>query len=175
MTYTKQDLQRIAEDVLRSNRFLTLATSRRDGKPWVAPLMYAVDKSDRFYWVSGFEAVHSRHIAENSNVALVIFDSDPEYGKAQALYCSATAKELADRELEFGCEVFYRMRFPDAAERAAKGRTRTDFEGDSPRRMYQAVGVEFSILHPSKQHPKYGSLVDYRVVIPFHTAGVGIL
>jgi nitroimidazol reductase NimA-like FMN-containing flavoprotein (pyridoxamine 5'-phosphate oxidase superfamily) len=168
------DLSAIAESVLRSNRFLTLGTTSKESQPWVAPLMYAVDKQDRFYWVSATDAVHSQHISENPNVAFVIFDSDPEYGKAQGLYCSGRAEELKDDDLEFGCNVFYSMRYPDPAEREKKGRHPVDFEAESPRRMYRATVTEYSVLHPAK-HPKYGSLIDYRVVIPFHTSDVGVL
>jgi nitroimidazol reductase NimA-like FMN-containing flavoprotein (pyridoxamine 5'-phosphate oxidase superfamily) len=175
MEYTPQDLFTIAEEVIRNNRFITLATAGNNGHPWIAPLMYAVDKNNRFYWVSGHEAVHSKHIAQNPSAAIVIFDSDPEYGKAQALYGSGTAEELSGDELALGCDVFYRMRFPDDVEREAKGRKPTVFKGDSPRRMYRITVTEFSILHPSKQHPKYGSLVDYRVVIDFNTSRIGIL
>lgn len=168
------DLLSIAEKVLRTNRYLTLGTCSPEGVPWVAPLMYAVDKNDRFYWVSASDAVHSRHIIRNPNIAIVIFNSNPEYGNAQGLYCSAKAEQLADADLKFGCEVFYRMRYPDETERAKRGRTPVDFEGDSPRRMYRALVSEYSILHPGK-HPKFGSLIDYRVPIPFKSANVGIL
>ena len=174
MATTENDLLSIPEQVLRANRFLTVATSGKDNTPWAAPLMYAIDKHDRFYWVSASDAIHSRHIAENPNVAIVIFDSNPAYGSAQGLYCSAVAQELAGDDLRFGCEVFYRMRYPNDEERTKKGRAPRDFEGASPRRMYLAKVLEFSILHPSK-HPTYGALIDYRVVVPFHTHGVGIL
>lgn len=167
------DLAAIAEEVLRTNRFLTLATATKEGVPWVAPVMYAVDKFDHFFFTSATDAVHSRHISENSSVAFVIFNSDPEYGKAQGLYCAGTAEETQGADLDYACDVFYRMRYPDAAERAQKGRTAKDFGNDSPRRMYRATVHEYSILHP-KKHPKWGALVDYRVVIPFDTTRVGI-
>jgi uncharacterized protein YhbP (UPF0306 family) len=174
MAVEDQDLLAIAEKVLHSNKYLTLATCGIEGKPWAAPMMYAVDKADRFYWVSAHDSVHSKQIAENTNVAFVIFDSNPGYGNAQGLYCSAVAEQLSGPDLQFGCEVFYRMRYPDAAERAKKGRVPKDFESESPRRMYRARVTDFSILHPSK-HPVFGSLIDYRVVIPFHTSNVGLL
>jgi uncharacterized protein YhbP (UPF0306 family) len=113
----QQDLITIAENVLLSNRYLTLATCGRDRKPWAAPMMYAVDKSDRFYWVSAVDCSHSQDISENSDIAFVIFDSNPGYGNAQALYCAAIAEQLSGTDLEIGCDVFYRMRYPDASER----------------------------------------------------------
>jgi nitroimidazol reductase NimA-like FMN-containing flavoprotein (pyridoxamine 5'-phosphate oxidase superfamily) len=88
------DLLTIAERVILANRYLVLGTCSDEDAPWVAPVEYAVDKHDRFYWVSARDAVHSRHIAQNPKVALVIFDSDPEYGHAQGLYCSGLAAEL---------------------------------------------------------------------------------
>src|SRR5690242_15047017 len=132
MAVDDQQLLAIPEAVIRSNRYLTLATCGSEGKPWAAPMMYAVDKEDRFYWVSALDSVHSKHLAENRNIGFVIFDSDPGYGNAQGLYCSAVAEQLSGADLAFGCEVFYRMRYPDADERAKKGRAPKDFEAESP-------------------------------------------
>ena len=167
------DLLAIAERVIRTTRYLVLGTCSAEGSPWVAPVEYAVDKHDRFYWVSARDAVHSRHILQNPKIAFVIFDSNPEYGNAQGLYCSAIAVELGCHDLDFGCDIAYRMRYPDEAERAIKGRKPVDLEGPSPRRMYRALVTEYSILHPDK-HPEYGPLVDFRVSIPFHSNNVGI-
>lgn len=169
MPYTDEQLCEIAAGVLRTNRYLTLATCAASGVPWAAPLMYAVDQEEDFYWTSATDAVHSRQLIENPQVALVIFDSNPTYGSAQALYCAGRAAELAGTDLQKGCEVFYTMRYPDPEERRAKGRTPKDFEADSPRRMYRAVVSEYSILHPDK-HPVHGSVIDHRVVIPFSSA-----
>jgi nitroimidazol reductase NimA-like FMN-containing flavoprotein (pyridoxamine 5'-phosphate oxidase superfamily) len=107
------DLLAIAESVIRTNRYLVLGTCSAEGNPWVAPVEYAVDKHDRFYWVSARNTVHSQHILQNPKTAFVIFDSAPEYGTAQGLYASALAEELQGQELAFGCEIAYRMRYPD--------------------------------------------------------------
>ena len=165
------DLLAIAERVILANRHLVLGTCSDQGAPWVAPVEY--DKYDRLYWVSARDAVHSRHIAQNPKVAFVIFDSDPEYGHAQGLYCSGLAAELQGQDVKFGCEIAYRMRYPDEAERAIKGRRPVDFTGPSPRRMYRALVTEYSILH-SHKHPERDPLVDFRVSIPFHSKNVGI-
>jgi nitroimidazol reductase NimA-like FMN-containing flavoprotein (pyridoxamine 5'-phosphate oxidase superfamily) len=173
MATSESELLRIAGEVIQSNRYLTLATSSETGVPWAAPLLYAVDTNDRFYWVSASDAEHSRNVASNASVALVIFNSDPGYGNAQALYCRGHAHVLDGDELALGCEIFYRMRYPDEEDRRTKGRKPIDFSGDSPRRMYRAVVEEYSILHPDK-HPLHGSLIDHRVVIPFSSRLVGV-
>jgi uncharacterized protein YhbP (UPF0306 family) len=167
------DLLAIAERVIRANRYLVLGTCSNESVPWVAPVEYAVDKHDRFYWASARDAVHSQNIAQNPRIAFVIFGSDPDYGEVQGLYCSAVAAELQGPDLEFGCDIAYRMRYPDEAERAIKGRKPADFTGPSPRRMYRALVTEYSILHPDK-HPEHGPQVDFRVSIPFHSNNVGI-
>jgi nitroimidazol reductase NimA-like FMN-containing flavoprotein (pyridoxamine 5'-phosphate oxidase superfamily) len=150
-----------------------LGTCSHEGTPWVAPLEYAVDKHDGFYWVSARDAVHSRNIAQNPKVAFVIFDTDPEYGHARGLYCSGLAAELQGQDLEFGCDVAYRMRYPEEAERAIKGRRPVDFTGPSAQRMYRALVTEYSIFYP-RSSPEHGPLVDFRVTIPFHTGNVGV-
>lgn len=170
MEYGTEQLAKIAAEVLRSNRIVAIGTADTSGVPWVAPMMFAYDSADSFIWVSALDCQHSNNLAVNPNVALTVFDSNPEYGKAQALYCLGTARRLtAKDEIEAACAVFYERRYPDPAERAEKGRHAGDFLDPSPRGIYCAEVLEYSILHPNK-HPQFGSLVDYRVRIPFSTS-----
>jgi nitroimidazol reductase NimA-like FMN-containing flavoprotein (pyridoxamine 5'-phosphate oxidase superfamily) len=166
MAIVAEDLCGIADALLRENRYMTLATAAADGQPWIAPLMFAFDRDDGFIWPSALDAVHSLQLRENPLAAAVVFDSQPEYGKAQALYCRGRAIELSGDQLEIACSVFYARRYPDPAERSQKSRGASAFLGDSPRRLYRIQIDQYSLLHPDK-HPVHGGLVDHRVTIEY--------
>jgi hypothetical protein len=158
-------MRETARITIANCQFLCLATSSPEGMPWASPLMFAVDNETRFYWTSALDARHSVNIDQNPLASLVVYDSRPEPGKAQAVYCEVEISALSGRDLQDGCDVFYGMRYPDPAERAEKGRKPTDFEAPSPRRLYRATPISpFSILDPNK-HPIHGKLVDHRVDI----------
>src|SRR4051794_18360219 len=85
-----------ARAVLDRNRYLTLATADRDGRPWSSPVWFASEDHRSFWWVSRPDAVHSRNIAARPDVAAVVFDSTVVPGTAQAVYLRATAAQIDD-------------------------------------------------------------------------------
>lgn len=66
-----------AKKIITSNLYMTIATVTKDGLPWNTPVYYAFDESYAFYWYSRKNTKHSQLIAENSNVAVAIFDLSP--------------------------------------------------------------------------------------------------
>lgn len=71
--------QELVRELITTSRYLSLATT--DGsEPWVAPIEYMSDDRLNLYFLSTDDARHSRHIADNSTVAVAVFDStQPEY------------------------------------------------------------------------------------------------
>jgi hypothetical protein len=67
--------ERIAHELVVGNAYLTLATADAGGVPWASPVWFAARGLELFVWASKPGARHSRNIALNSRVALVIFDS----------------------------------------------------------------------------------------------------
>ena len=67
--------QRLVREVIASNRYLTLSTAA-DDEPWAAPIEYLNDDDLNLYFLSTGSSRHSRHIEENTLVAVAIFDAE---------------------------------------------------------------------------------------------------
>ncbi len=69
------ELTEHARSLLDGNAYLTLGTVDADGHPWTTPAYFAADGLADFYWVSSPQARHSRSLAAQPSVSLVVFDS----------------------------------------------------------------------------------------------------
>jgi uncharacterized protein YhbP (UPF0306 family) len=98
------ELWQAADDVVRANKYLVLATATPGGTPWVTPVYFAHDELSSFWWVSRPDARHSRLISANPQVALTVFDSSVAIGGAAAVYAEAWAIECSksDARREIG-------------------------------------------------------------------------
>jgi uncharacterized protein YhbP (UPF0306 family) len=77
--------QEFARELIRRNRYLTLATTD-GGKPWIAPLEYVADDALNLYFCSPTDTVHARQLEQNGDVAVAIFDGvQPEYEPSPAI------------------------------------------------------------------------------------------
>ena len=142
-----EDLRAVAESIVDSNRFMTLATADRDGRPWASPVWYAPVGYGSFLWVSSPEAKHSRNLAVRPELAIVIFDSH-EAGGWKALYMSATAEQLEN--VEEAIEIYSRH----GVAQGLKGWTRDDVLPPARHRLYRATVVERFVLDPhDRRHP----------------------
>ncbi|OGK13755.1 hypothetical protein A3A93_05440 [Candidatus Roizmanbacteria bacterium RIFCSPLOWO2_01_FULL_38_12] len=79
------NLTKIANNILKSNIYMTLATSSKSGHPWASPVYYAMDDKHNFYFISKPNTLHSRHIHVNPHIALAIFDSHQPEGKGNGI------------------------------------------------------------------------------------------
>ena len=142
-----QDLRAVAESIVDSNRFMTLATADRDGRPWASPVWYAPVGYGSFLWVSSPEANNSRNLAVRPELAIVIFDSH-EAGGWKALYMSATAEQLED--VDEGIGIYSRH----GVAQGLRPWTRDDVQPPARHRLYRATVVERFVLDPHDQrHP----------------------
>jgi hypothetical protein len=149
------ELNAMARRVIDANHYMTLATLDPDGRPRLSPVYYAVARYADFYWVSSPEAHHSRNLADRAEVQIVIFDSTAPVGQGEAVYLLATAKQIADDELE--------AILPEAFRPAAGARR---FEADELRgraafRLYVASATSCEVHVPGR-HPVHGRGVDTR-------------
>ncbi len=83
----------IALEILKSNIYLTLATTDRDF-PWAAPVYYCMDSEYHFYFVSQIDTLHSTHIMNNPRVAFAIFDSCQPEGQGNGVQGSGVVTIL---------------------------------------------------------------------------------
>jgi len=121
--------KRIISDIL----YITIASVSKHGAPWNSPVYSAFDENYNFYWVSPMEAIHSKNIKENPQVALVIYDSTVPEGTGAGVYVQAKATEITDeKEIQHAIPFLY-------GRKNKSPRPSSSFIGDSPRRIYKAV------------------------------------
>jgi pyridoxine/pyridoxamine 5'-phosphate oxidase len=136
------DLAAAAREIVDSNRYMTLATADRSGRPWVSPVWYASVDYTTFHWVSSPDATHSRNLLARPEVSIVIFDSQVPVGQGQAVYMAATAEELTGIDLQRGIEIFSQV----SQSQGAAAWSGEDVNPPALHRLYRATATEHSML-----------------------------
>jgi nitroimidazol reductase NimA-like FMN-containing flavoprotein (pyridoxamine 5'-phosphate oxidase superfamily) len=136
------DPHRLSRALVADNSYLTLATAGADGMPWASPVWFAARGLDVFIWASKPGARHSRNIAENPRVSLVIFDSSKAPGEGSALYVSADA-ELVDEPTFADALAVYNAR---SVERGLDDWDPAKLREPAKHRLYRAVALEAFVL-----------------------------
>lgn len=155
------DLVAHAQALLDANYYLTLGTAGADGQPWTTPVYFAAAGLRDYYWISEFDAQHSRNLAEHPQVSLVVFDSTVAPYHGRAVYAIGSARELSGDDLEIGLAVYPGPSQRDDVLRIA----REDVTGCSPYRLYQATASELWVLCPREPRqpcPLHGLARDHR-------------
>ncbi len=138
----ERDPAAVARAIIDANRYMVLATADASGRPWPSPVYYAPAGYREFYWVSAPDARHSRNLDARPEVSIVIFDSSSPVGAGEAVYMSASARELEADEREDGIAVFSRR----SLEHGAEAWTRSDIEPPARLRLYRATAEEHYVL-----------------------------
>ncbi len=152
----EDELAEMARRVIDGNRYLVLGTVEADGQPRLSPVYFTPARYRDFYWVSSPDAQHSRNVRERPGVRIVVFDSSTEPGTSDAVYLSATAREVAEHELP---------KVLDEAFDPARGGRRfgpAELSGEGDLRLYVATATAYDV-HVRGSHPTYGTGVDRRV------------
>jgi general stress protein 26 len=74
------------QELLAAVPYVTLATTCPEGTPWNTPVFGYFDDALNFYWASWTKNQHSRNIAHNHHVFVVVFDSKAPEGDGVGLY-----------------------------------------------------------------------------------------
>ncbi len=143
----KQQATDKARHTIEQIIYITLATSNRSGKPWNTPV-YSVHTEDYvFYWASSPQSIHSTNIKENSEVAIVIYDSSAPSGSGFGVYISAKAMIVKDKlEMSNALKLFRKSKFINSME---------DITEDSPLRLYKAIPEKFWVNGVTKINDRY--------------------
>lgn len=137
-------LVEIAKEIIKSNIYLTLATS--DGTPWIAPLLYAVDDKYNFYYISQMNSLHTKHILKIPTVAFAIFDSHQKEGTGNGVQGAGKAYVLTtDGELEKAMK-WYHTTFVEMKPET--------FKEPNPYRFFKIVPEHFYVLDPEAKVDK---------------------
>ena len=162
---THDDLAAHARAIIDAILYLTLGTADSDGHPWTSPVYFAPAGDREFYWVSGTDASHSRHLAERPQVSMVVFDSTVAPYHGRAVYAVGEAGEVSGGDLDRGLRLY-----PRSDGRGATPVTREDVTAPSPYRLYRALVSEMWVLCPREPRqpcPLHGLAKDHRArVIP---------
>ena len=137
-----EDPADIARRLIGEKLYLTLATADAGGSPWVSPVFYVAAENKHFYWVSSPEARHSRNLAEQPEVSMVIFDSRVRVGEAQAVYISGRAEEVTGAGVEASVQVYSR----GSELRGAAEWTAEHVRAPAIHRLYRTTAAAFSVL-----------------------------
>jgi len=136
------DLATRARAIVDANLYMALATADEEGQPWVSPVYFAHVGYRDLIWVSRPERRHSRNLAVRDSVSIAIFDSSVPIGTGQAVYMTATAREVVGDELEDLVGVFARR----SVEHGGGPFTAADVRAPAPLRLYRAAASEQWIL-----------------------------
>jgi hypothetical protein len=149
------DLDEMARRVIDANLYLTLGTRDPNGSPRLSPVFYTAARYTDFYWVSSPAAQHSRNLAERPQVQIVIFDSTASVGRGEAVYITATARQVDVHELDAVCPEAFR------AVAGARRLHPDELRGDAAVRLYLAHASSWEVHVPGR-HPIHSRGVDTR-------------
>ena len=136
------DPDRLARTLVAENWYLTLATAGADGSPWASPVWFAAREVDMFVWASKPGARHSRNIAHDPRISLVIFDSSRPPGEGSALYVFAAAEVVDDATFEDALAV-YNAR---SLDRGLAAWDPAELREQARHRLYRAITLEAFVL-----------------------------
>ena len=155
ITSRRRALDAMAREVIDTNRYMVLGTQDPDGQPRLSPVYYTPARYADFYWVSSPDAQHTHNLRDRPAVQIVIFDSTAAVGAGQAVYLTATARELVDDELD---EVIHEA-----------FRTTTGARSFAPHELRGAADLRLFVAHLAScevhvpgRHPVLGRGVDSR-------------
>ena len=107
----------MAKDIIKNNKFLSLATVDNDGKVWSTPLSYSVDENYNFYFTSELDSKHVMNIMDNPEVSFTIFDSTRRVSDIDGLQVTGIVGQVDPSELEKVVKNYYLTVFKDPEER----------------------------------------------------------
>jgi pyridoxamine 5'-phosphate oxidase-like protein len=136
------DLAASARAIVDANLYMALATADEAGRPWVSPVYFAPLGYGDLLWVSRPERRHSQNLVVRDAVSIVIFDSSVPIGRGQAVYMSASAREVAEHELDECIDAFSRR----SVEHGGGPFGVTDVRAPAPLRLYRATATEQWVL-----------------------------
>jgi hypothetical protein len=155
------DLTAHAHALVETNRYLTLGTVDREGRPWTSPVYFAADPDLRtFYWISRQACRHSRNLDGRPDVSLVVFDSTVPPYHGRALYAVGTASVCSAADLEEGLTVY-----PGPPSRGGSPLAATEVTGAAPLRLFRAQATALWVLcpgEPGRPCDRHGRAEDHR-------------
>jgi len=153
-----------AKKILTTNQFMVISSASQESAPWITPVYYAHDGSFTFYWYSGRQTKHSKLIAENNKIAIVVFNPHATESESGGVYLEGKASEVAVEELSNAMDVYFSKVFPQDNEQKQKMlQSSSDFQGDSVLRFYKFIPEKVFISGDARKWN--GKWIDSRIEI----------
>lgn len=130
-----------AVEMLLENRYMDLATSDND-EPWVAGLFFGVDPELNFYFVSYPGSRHAKHVRQNPDTAITIWDSRVPPSDVDGLQIKCQGEEVRENELPRALEFLYRKRFSDPSTQKEYIDDEESYIGDTDQKLYKVSATD---------------------------------
>lgn len=125
------ELIKKAAGIIKTIRYINIASITPDGKPWNSPVYCAFDKDLNFFWLSWKQNQHSINVRNNPNVFITIYDSTVLCSTGVGVYLEGTAKQLnSPKDVLLGIKEVY-------SREKRKARDVLQFLKKFPRRVYR--------------------------------------
>ena len=129
----RTDLPGYFQQVLRDIHYVTIATVGPGNIPWNSPVVGYFDDDLNVYWSSDTRSQHSKNIARQPSIFVVVYDTTLPLGEGKGLYLQMKARKLLrPTEVEAAKQIYLDRFGEDAHE---------PFVGSCPRRIYMAEPV----------------------------------
>jgi hypothetical protein len=131
-------------------------------------VFYATADAVDFYWMSSPETRHSRALAAQPEVSLLIFDSTATPGTGDALAMTATAAALDPSDPGFEADVARALRiYPGPAGRGGRPVSAEQVGSASHYRLYRATAHSWSVQCPWGDGAcvEHGLRYDHRIAV----------
>ncbi len=103
-----------AKKILDNCTYMAVGTSTKRGIPWVAPVLFVYDNDFNIYFLSAVDALHSKNILENADVAVSIFDSRQEIGVSEGIQARGKASLVEKDDIENAITLYCKKVFPES-------------------------------------------------------------
>lgn len=113
--------------------YVAIATVSAEGQPWNSPVVGRFDDDLNLYWVSWRKTQHSRNIADEPRIFVVVYDSQIPEGTGFGLYLQMRARALDTADAIVKAEKVYDTSFFEHRF------DHPQFLGECPQRIYKAV------------------------------------
>ncbi len=126
-----------AKRILDNCTYMVIGTSTKRGTPWVAPVLFVYDNDFNIYFLSAVDALHSKNILENADVAISIFDSRQEIGVSEGIQASGKASLVEKGDIENAITLYCKKVFPDSDMKPTKRYVPENYLGSAEFRFFK--------------------------------------
>ena len=140
-----------AKGIIDRNKYMVVATSGKDSKPWCAPVFYAYDDEFSFYFVSATDSLHVQNINENSQVSLVIFDSQQPIGSSDQVQIIGTVKLVEKEQANKALELYHERLFKVSGIPTTKNYNIDEYVEPSEFRIFKVAVIKAYTNGPDRR------------------------